>query len=83
MMGRRWASSRLTITEVNPDTKTSKDTKLVHSMTDVKKTMLTKNGIISGGHTQAEIDSKITRVLKDFRPLFDGIGMASIPLIHI
>ena len=66
-----------------PSTKTREDKEAVHRMTEVKKTTVPKNGIVSGGQTQAQIDGKMTRLLEDFNPLFDGIGKAGIPPIHI
>ena len=45
-------------------------------MTMFKKEPVTKTGIVSGGQTQAQIDAKMSKMLEDFKPLFEGIGKA-------
>ena len=72
---------RLGILSINPEG--SKPGELVHKMTVVKKEPVKKTGIISGGETQMQIEAKMSKLLGEFKPLFEGIGKARIAPIHI
>ena len=72
---------RLGILSINPEG--SKPGELVHKMTMVKKEPVKKTGMVSGGETQVQIEAKMSKLLGEFKPLFEGIGKARIAPIHI
>ena len=41
------------------------------------------SGIVSGGQTQAQIDATMKQIVEDHRPVFQGMGRAKVPPIHI
>jgi hypothetical protein len=61
----------LGIISITPEGSEPKDKKeVVRKMAEVKKEVTPKNGMVSGGETQSQIDAKMNRMLEDFKPLF-------------
>ena len=55
----------------------------VQAITHIVKTEPQTEGIISGGQTQNQIDLSMEALVKEYKDLFEGIGLAKVPPIHI
>ena len=58
-------------------------TEVVGHLTDVKKSEVPTEGVISGGETQQEIDRKMTDLVAKYADVFKGLGLAKVEPIHI
>ena len=71
----------LGIVEINPEGR--KDEQGVRQLVSEKKTKVPNTGAMSGGQTQTEIASNMTRLVDKFPSLFIGVGRAKVDPIHI
>ena len=55
----------------------------VRKMKMEKKEEQVKEGVVSGGQTQAEIDREMEKLSEEFKDLFEGVGEAKMDPIHI
>ena len=64
----------LGITSIDPE---GSYTQKVGRVTDIKKAELVKQGVVSGGQKQEEIDSSMEEVVSRFPGVFKGLGRSS------
>ena len=81
LMGERDAVALGIITIRPKGDKPNKET--VANITQVRKQSTPVTGKISGGQTQADIDSNVTNILEQFQDLFTGIVEVKLPPICI
>ena len=55
----------------------------VRKVSEVVKMPRQESGVVSGGETQSQIDEKMRKLQAENQKLFEGIGRANIPAIHI
>ena len=71
---------RLGIISISPDGLAEK----VRKITPVRKKEVTKEGVVTNGQTQVEIDASMEEIKKKYSKLFrEGIGEAKVEPIHI
>ena len=71
----------LGIIKINPNGGFNEDR--IRQIGNVQKEPVVKGGIVSGGQTQEEIDACMEIIKEQFADIFEGIGEAKVPPIHV